>query len=127
MRRLFVVVALAIVLCGCGKATRVTTPEMAIEAVLAACHVADYVEAARYFEKGSEQYKRTPASVRMFFERISDKGNAVSFVVQDRLERGETLLLQISTYADPEKKQPLRRGVWHFRKAGTGWVLTGVE
>ncbi len=127
MRGLVAMVLLSAVLFGCGSAASVSSPESVIEAVLAAAREADYNEAVRYFEDGPEQLERAPQYVRDFIERISDKGNAVGFVVKDRLERGDTLLLQITTYSDPEQKQPLQMSIWHFSKAGKRWIITRVE
>jgi hypothetical protein len=112
---------------GCGRQASLPQPESLIRSVLLACQQAEYAEAARYFEGGPERLKSSPQWVRDFLDRISDKGNAVTFEVQDRLERGDTLQLQIITYRDEKKATPLRTSTWSFAKTKSGWIITKVE
>jgi len=127
MRGLVILMTLVAMLAGCGRAASVTTPESIIEAVFAACREAKYADAVPYFEGGPENLESAPQWVRDFMERISDRGNALTFEVIDRMERGETLLLQINTYSDAEMKSPLRTSVWHFTQTKSGWIVTEVE
>lgn len=129
MSRLVPIVLLVLLLgtVGCGKAAAPTPPEAIIQAVLDACQNGDYSAAARYFEGGQERLRSSPDWAKSFLDRISDRGNAQAFQVEERKERGDTIQLQITTYSDEGMEQPLRLSTWSFVKTRRGWVISQVE
>lgn len=112
---------------GCGRTVRLHEPEDVVASVLVAVKESRYAGAVQYLKDGPNHYETSSEAVRAFLDRITDKGNAVTFEVRDRQENGDTVKIQITTYSDKEKKNPLRTSVWHFAKTKSGWIITRVE
>lgn len=126
-----VAVALALLgMSGVGQtqgALPAATPEEAARQVLQAAYKGEYGQAARFFEGGPRTWESSPALVRQYIDRITDRGWAEAFKVRAQGTHGEEQLFQITTYADSEQTNPLRTMTWHFAPSGNGWVTRKVE
>ncbi len=116
-------------LSGCGSAkSNSETPDQVIEQVMEECRAGAYKKAVHRFENGAKTWDRDPQWVRNYLDRICDSGEAKSYEVKDRLERSESVVLvQITTYRQPDKKEGIRTMTWHFAKDGGRWMITKVE
>lgn len=103
------------------------TPEEAVERVLQAAYRGQVAEAARYFEGGRQVWEHSPSWMEQYLDNVTDRGNAVAYQVRAEVKRNDAAMLQISTYSDHERTNPLGTAVWHFVREGGGWVIRKVE
>lgn len=103
------------------------TPEEAVKETLQAAHRGQYQQAALFFEGGRQVWEHSPTWVEQYLDRITDRGNALAFEVLAQGTHGEDRLLQLTTYTDQERTNPLRTMTWHFSRKGSGWVIRKVE
>lgn len=133
MKRVGPVVSLALMVmvmvtgCTSGK-SRIMEPEDLIGLVLEQCEAGQFEAAVQHFEDGPKMWETQPQFVRDYFNRLCSMGQAKSFEIRDRLDRGEsTVLIQITTYTDESHEEGLRTMTWHFARAGRKWLITKVE
>lgn len=124
-----ILVTLAALLGACsGTGTvLVKEPETAVGLVLAACQKGDYAGAARYFQGGPEVWEQSPGFVREHLDHITSGGQAVAYNVEQAKVREHDVLLQVTTYADPERTKGLRTMQWHFLRQDGGWLIRKVD
>lgn len=133
MKRLgWVVLVLAFMaaaLGGCSKAnvTSFADPETGVRLVLEACWLEKYDTAARYFVGGREAWEHSPEFVKQFLNHICDQGKALTFKVEAEEIRETGKLLQVTTFADQQRRKPLRTLTWHFVRTGRAWTIEKVD
>jgi|GEM_PF-3786163 len=132
MKRLGLAVSVTILvmafLSGCGSTKSADTPDAVIARVMEECRTGAYEQAARRFEGGEALWKSDPQWVESYLNRICASGEAQSYEVKDRLERSESVVLvQLTTYKQPDKTEGIRTMTWHFERDGAGWLITKVE
>lgn len=128
MKGLEWVALIAALVVGCSPSGRIREPEEAVAHVLEHCRQGEYEEALAYFLEGAEVWKRSPSVARSLLDRLCSNGQAVAYTVNERVERGRNMvLLNVTTFADTEKRSGLHTSNWRLGRRGRGWTVLEVR
>lgn len=128
MKGLEWVALIAVLVVGCSPSGRIREPEEAVSQVLQHCRGGQYEQALAYFTDGTELWKRSQSVARSFLDRLCSNGQAVAFTVNERVDRGrDTVLLNVTTFADESRQQGLLSSTWRLGRRGRGWTILEVR